>query len=281
MKRMTEDLSAHTWLKIGGPTEIAIPESKSEFVELLCKCQETNTPYRILGNGSNLLVSDDGIDEFVIKNSEACNELEFDGNRVTVGASVMVPQFITACINNDLGGYEYLYSVPGTIGGAIYMNAGRGKRHEQTIADYLLTVEYYADGDVQELPVDELEFKHRYSLFHEHDDWVILSATFELPDQPSEEGRRKAKERMDKVGQRERSKPNAGSVFKSGARCPFHKIPLRGLSVGDAWFVSRNRICHNGDATFDDVKRLITLAKRLNRLVPPFKEPEVEWEIWD
>lgn len=281
MKRTTEEVGKHTWLNIGGPAEIATPESKDEFVDLLHECHETKREYRILGNGSNLLVTDDGIDELVIKNTEACTQLEFDGNRAVVGASVMVPQFITACINNDLGGYEYLYSVPGTIGGAIYMNAGRGESHGMTIADHLESVEYFAEGEVIEAKPDQLDFRHRYSLFQEHDDWVILSATFELPDQPRAEGRELAKERMTKVQERERSKPNAGSVFKSGARLPLHVVPPNGLSVGDARFVSSNRICHDGDATFEDVKRLVSIAKWLNYLVPPFRKPVVEWEIWE
>lgn len=280
MKRTTERLAEHTWLKIGGPAEIAIPESRGELVEVLRECHETGRDYRLLGNGSNLLVSDEGVEELVIKTTEACGDLEFDGNRVEAGASVMVPQFVTACIENDLGGYEYLYSVPGTIGGAIYMNAGRGEDHGQTILDDLETVAVFVDGEIRALSAEDLQPAHRYTVLQEHEDWVVLSATFELPDQPRAEGRRLAKERMEKVGQRERSKPNAGSVFKSGARLPLQKVPPNGLSVGDARFVARNRICHDGDATYQDVRRLVTIATWLNRLVPPFEKPEVEWRIW-
>ncbi len=280
MKRTTESLAQHTWLKIGGPAEIAIPETKAELIELLKECYETDQTYRILGNGSNLLVADDGIDELVIKTTEACADLEFEGNQVYTGASVMVPQFINTCIQHDLGGYEYLYSVPGTIGGAIYMNAGRGESHNQTIKDYVISVEVFTDGRVRDISVDELDFAHRYSLFHDHKDWVILAATFELPTQASEEGQKKVQRRMQKVNKRERSKPNAGSVFKSGARLPLHKIPPNGLSVGDARFEEQNRICNDGNATCRDVERLISRAKLINKLVPPFRTPEVEWEIW-
>ncbi|MDJ1434196.1 FAD-binding protein [Halostagnicola sp. A-GB9-2] len=246
MKRITESLADHTWLKIGGKAELAVPETKAELVDLLQECHAHDRPYRILGNGSNLLVSDEGVDQLVIKTTEACTDVEFDGNRANVGASVMAPQFVNACIEQDLGGYEYLYSVPGTIGGAIYMNAGRGKSYGLTIADHLESVEIFDDGEVRELDVDEIEFRHRYSSFQDYDDWVILSATFDLPSQQAEEGRAKARERMQKVKSRERSKPNAGSVFKSGAKLPLQKVPPGGLSVGDAHFVSKNRICHTG-----------------------------------
>lgn len=280
MIRTTEPLAKHAWLKVGGPAEIAIPESKSEFVDILNECHSSNRNYRILGNGSNLLVADEGIDDLVIKSTEACTDITFEGRRVQVGSSVMVPQFIAAYINHGVGGYEYLYSVPGTIGGAIYMNAGRGESHNQTIADHLVSVEIFDDGEVYELSIDELDFDHRYSTFQEHDDWVILSATFEMPEQSPEESRRQAKERMKKVNERERSKPNAGSVFKSGAGLPLHRFPPGGLSVNDAYFVHRNRICHNGDATSADIEKLVTRAQWLNRLVNPFQPPEVEWEIW-
>ena len=280
MNRTTEPLAPHTWLKIGGPAEIATPKSKTELVDVLEECHTTERAYRILGNGSNLLVSDDGVDELVIKTTEACTDLKFDGNNVEAGASVMVPQFINNCIQRDLGGYEYLYSVPGTIGGSIYMNAGRGESYDKTISDYLVSVEVFADGSTRVIPVDELDFDHRYSSFHDHEDWVILGATFDLPTQPSEDGREKAQKRMQKVTKRERAKPNAGSVFKSGARLPLHKIPPNGLSVGDARFVHQNRICNDGNATCRDVERLIYRAKLINKLVPPFRTPEIEWEIW-
>ncbi len=281
MNISTEQLSDHTWLKIGGPAEMAIPETKAEFVEILTECHETNRDYRILGGGSNLLVSDAGVDELVIKSTNACTEFEVDGTHVTAGASIMLPQFINQYVAHGLGGYEYLYSVPGTIGGAIYMNAGRGRSHGLTISDYLSALEVFVDGDVRTISVDELEFEHRYSTFQEHDDWVILSAEFELPEQSIEQGRKNIKKRMQKVGQRERGQPNAGSVYKSGSRLPLHKIPPNGLSIGDARFVSGNRISHTGAASYSDVRRLVYLGKMLNRFRPPFKSSVVEWEIWE
>lgn len=280
MKRTIEPLAEHTWLKIGGPADIAIPESKDEFIDLLVECTQDDIPFRILGNGSNLLVSDDGVDDLVIKNTLACTEIRIDDGTVIAGASVLVPQFVNFLVEHERGGYEYLYSVPGTIGGAIFMNAGRGRRHEKTIADYLIEVELFDGEEVRQLSTSELDFSHRYSTFHEHPEWTILSATFEPPEQPKNIGQEKVRKRMEKVNQRERTKPNAGSVFKSGTRLPLHRIPPGGLSYGDARFVSSNRICHDGDATYTDVIRLIRLAKWLHRIVPPFSTPEIEWEIW-
>ncbi len=281
MNTHTAQLADHTWLKIGGPAEMVIPETKAEFVEILTECHETNRDFRILGGGSNLLVSDAGVDELVIKSTNACTEFEVDGTHVTAGASIMLPQFINQYVAHGLGGYEYLYSVPGTIGGAIYMNAGRGRSHGLAISDYLTAVEVFSGGAVRTIPADELTFEHRYSTFQEHDDWVILSAEFELPEQSTAEGRKQIKKRMQKVGERERGLPNAGSVYKSGSGVPLHKIPPNGLSVGDARFVSGNRICHSGNATYADVLRLVKLGKILRRFRPPFEESKVEWIIWE
>ena len=280
MNTATENLADHTWLKIGGQAEIATPQSEEDLVNLLRHCQEIDRPYRILGNGSNLLVSDDGVDELVIKTTECCTSVDISEDIVKAGASVMVPQFVSQLIEHDLGGYEFLYSVPGTIGGAIYMNAGRGKQHNKTIADHLLTVSFFDGTEIRTREKSELNFAYRYSIFHEHPNWVILSATFSPPEQPQEMGRKLAKERMEKVGKRERSKPNAGSVFKSGVRIPLGRIPPNGLSVDGARFVSSNRICHDGNATSKDVYRLVKLAQLVHRIVPPFSKPEIEWEIW-
>lgn len=280
MKKKTESLAKHTWLKVGGPADMAVPETKKELIELIMDCHNHDRPYRILGNGSNLLVSDGGVDDLVIKNTEACTNIEFNGSTAIVGASVMIPQFINECIGRDLGGYEYLYSVPATIGGAIFMNAGRGQSFGNTITDHLISVEIIDNGTVRNIPVENIDLDHRYSSFHRNEDLVILSAEFDLPKQPSEQGKKKVQVRMEKANERERSKPNAGSVFKNGARLPLHKIPPNGLSVGDARFVAANRICNDGNATFEDMYKLLMLAKRLHQIIPMLTTPEIEWEIW-
>lgn len=281
MYRSTEPLAEHTWLDVGGPADVAVPESVDELVDLLETCHRDDRAYRILGNGSNVLVSDDGVDELVIKTTEACGDVEVDDGVVRTGASVAAPQFANLLVQHGLGGYEYLYSVPGTIGGAVYMNAGRGERHQQTIADHLVEVELFDGTERRTVPAEDLEFEHRYSTFQERPAWTILGATFEPPSQPREEGRAKIRERMEYVETRERSSPNAGSVFKTGARLPLQKLPPNGLSVGDARFVHSNRICHDGDATCEEIRRLLRRAQLLHRVVPGWETPRVEWEIWE
>lgn len=270
-----ERLADHTWFKIGGPAELIEPSSKAELIDIIESCIDEGRPYRILGNGSNVLISDDGLDDLIIKNTTACSELAVDGNTVTAGSAVLLPQFINFCIEHGLGGIEYLYSVPGTIGGALFMNAGRGKGRDQTISDHLVSVEIHDGEQVRTLQKDELAFKHRYSTFHENEHWTILSATFNLPSQPKEVGRQKVKERMDYISTRDRSTPNAGSVFKEGMQ-----LPLKGVRVGGAKFVNKNRIGNVDNASATDVERLIRIAEILHRLVPFVETPEREIRIW-
>lgn len=269
-------LANYTWFKIGGPAEIWIPESKKDLIEAVDKCNRLKKDYLILANGSNILVSDKNLEKIIINIGKACDELHIDGNLVTAGASVSLQKLITSCVNKNLGGIEFLFSVPGTVGGAVFMNAGRGQFFNQTISNYVKFVEVYDGQKIRKMSKDELDFKHRYSIFHKHPKWVILSATFEFQPQSMKVGHELIKKRMNHVRHKERSKSNAGSVFKSGVR-----IPLKGLRIGRAKFVDNNRICNLGNASFSDVKRLINLAIFLHRIIPFTKKPEIEICIWE
>ncbi len=275
MIQKNEELSKHTTFKIGGKTEIFIPESRDELLEIIDKFQSEGIKYKILGGGSNVLISDKELDFKVIKTTKACKDIKIEGNTVEVGASFYLPKFVRKIVENGLGGIEYLSSVPGTVGGAIYMNAGRGKKHNKQISDYLVDVEVYDGEKVKTIGENEIEFGYRYSSFQNKSDWIILSAKFNFNSQSIEYGKEKIKERMETVSGNVRSMPNAGSVFKSG-----RKLPLKGLKIGSAKFVSSNRICNTGNASFSDVYRLIKIAILLHKIVPFLESPELEIEMW-
>ncbi|ADJ13946.1 FAD-binding protein [Halalkalicoccus jeotgali] len=270
-----DQLSNHTWLRIGGTAEIATPKSKEEAIELLSCCKENNIPYRILGAGSNLLVDTNGITDLIIDMKKCCQSIEVDGTSVTAGASVKLPQLANYIIRHDLGGIEYLYSVPGTVGGGVFMNAGRGMGHNSTLSDYLVSVEFFNGKEIETQPREYFDFSNRYSSFQDHNDWVILSATFEFPEENEEDSTQKIKDRMLKTKSRERSLPNAGSVFKTG-----QPLPLKGLQIGDAKFSDNNRIINTGDATSKDVERLMKIAKIANKIIPGGRDLKTEYQIW-
>jgi len=275
MKKVREPLAKHTTFRIGGMAEIVIPESKKELLDIVAHCKETNRSYKILGNGSNILVSDNDLDDLIIKTTEICNDLIIENNTVNVGASVKLQRLINELINNDLGGIEYLYSVPGTVGGAIYMNAGRGKKYDLSMSDHLVNIEICNGKEIIEIPKENLKFDYRYSSLHEKDEWVIISGTFKFLSQSKNIGKKKIENRMNLVRKNERSYPNAGSIFKEG---PY--FPLKGLRIGDAKFVQNNRICNLENANFSQVYLLIKLAQFIHQVIPFVKNTELEIEIW-
>jgi UDP-N-acetylmuramate dehydrogenase len=186
-----------------------------------------------------------------------------------------MPYLANKIIEQGLGGIEYLVSVPGTIGGGIVMNAGQGKGGD-TISQHVEKVRYYDGRSIQEESAADLKFENRYSIFQEHTDWIILSATFKFSNQPPEIGQKKIKQRAKKIDDRERALPNAGSVFKSG-----NLLPNLGFRVGGAKYCHGNRICNVDNASFDDAMSLIKYTRLFHRVIPFINVPEVEIRVWE
>lgn len=280
MRLANEPLANHTTLKVGGPAEeLFMPASEEELIETVHACRRANVPWRMLGNGSNLLVRDQGVAGVVIKNTRACSSLTARGDVVEAGSAVMLQPFIRFCHRHELEGMEYLYSVPATIGGAVFMNAGRGRGHGVQISDKLMSVRIFDGSAVREIPRDQCAFSYRRSVFHDHRDWVILGATFRLTRQPREIGEAKVKERMEHVKRaQDWSKPCVGSVFKRGLPAIFNL--LKGSTSGGAQFSpkTRNWILNIGNASAADVLRLIRRAKLVHGLIG--LRAELEIEVW-
>ena len=280
-----EVLAKYTTMKIGGPSEImSIPNNIDDLISEVMYCKEENIPYRILGNGSNLLISDKGIRGFVIKLNKACNSLKLvDKNKIKVGSGVRLQKFIRFAVNNNLGGYELLYSIPGTVGGAIYMNAGIGGKNNvlRCISDYLISVEIFDGKEIVSLTKDKCEFGHRKSIFQKNPEWIILSGLFELPFQEKCIGLKKIKERMKYVMKhQDRRYACAGSIFCDN----YSRITsylMKGRRYGNAAFSQHNGnwINNLGGAKFKDVIFLIKMAQYINCLFS-FKKPVLEIKIW-
>lgn len=272
-----EALSRHTTFKIGGPARwLKIPESQDELIAEIARCRSSNIPYRILGRGSNLLINDKGFNGVVLKNTKACSDLLLEGNLLKVGSSVALQKMIRFCVNNDFEGLEYLYSVPATVGGAVFMNAGRGRKHNLSISDRLVSVSIFDGTEVREISKEECQFGYRQSVFHAERDWLILGATLRLKEQAKEIGVRKIDERMEEIKVlQERAFPSAGTVFRAGFRAG--RI-LRGLQVGGARF-SGNWISNVDNASFQDVVTLIRIGKIVAACM--LMRAKLEVEIWE
>ncbi len=276
---LNEPLDMYTSLRVGGPADYYLePADREELMQLLPYLKQCGCPYVILGRGSNLLVSDEGIRSAVINLEKALSSIRLDNNFVRVESGVSIARLIDFCIQHGLRGVEMLPGIPGTLGGAIVMNAGA---YGGEISDHLIDVDVLRDGAVTTVKKQDAGFSYRRSGFA-HD--VVLEARFAFPPGEKEEI---AKRRMEILTRRNQSQPlnypNSGSVFKNppgtfAARL-IEEAGLKGTQRGQARISEKhaNFIVNLGGAAAADVVGLILLAK--NTVREKFNvvlEPEVK-----
>lgn len=275
-----QSLKPFTTLDVGGPAELfAEPASRPELLELVEDAVRGGVPYRLLGRGSNVLVPDAGVYGLVIRNTRACNELSIRGSHVYVGASVPLQRLILECAKHDLGGIEYLYSVPGNVGGAVFMNAGRGAMHKRFISDHIVSVEVFDGSRVRTLSRRKCRFAYRESIFQSMQHALILSTVLRLDPQPHEKVLEQVRERSLLVKEtQDNSLPNAGTVFKSGFSL---RGELKGHSHGGAMFSRKtaNWIVNHEGATYEDIRNLLAYAQDLH-VERGLRRPIPEWILW-
>lgn len=242
------------------------PESLEELMSLM---KELQGDCYFLGGGSNVVFASN-VEKPIVNLMYLNNGLELntDGS-VTAGCSVRIQQLINFGKEHGLGGFEYLYSLPASIGGIVYMNAGRGKIHHQQISDWLESITYLdlTDMQVKRMAVDKTQWSYRCSPFHQMK-IVILSATFRMKPSSVDEVAAEIKKRIDtvKVSQ-EGNKPSCGSVFNKNNK--YIMRLLRGKRIGGACFSKKtnNWICNDKNGSADDVIALIEFAKKWHKVL--------------
>lgn len=261
-------LSAYTTFRIGGPAGLLCePESEEQFVALLREIHRLNVRCYLLGNGSNVLFADEGFDGVVVRTAHALNRVVQDGESLVAGAGVLLTRVCAAARDAGLAGLEFAYGIPGTVGGAVYMNAGA---YGGEMRDVLAAVRFLDEtGQVRELPAEELALGYRTSVF-ESRPWCVLEARFALrAGDPAVIGaamedymaRRKAKQPLEL--------PSAGSTFKrpvgAYAGALIDQCGLRGFRVGDAAISEKHCgfVVNLGQATCRDVLRLTDEVRRI------------------
>ncbi|MBD5128884.1 MAG: UDP-N-acetylmuramate dehydrogenase [Ruminococcaceae bacterium] len=261
-------LAAKTSMKIGGECDIfAEPNSGECLIELLNVCRENDVPYFILGKGSNLLIKRFG--GVVIAIGAALGGISVDGNTVTAGAGAALSAVCGAALENSLSGMECLYGIPGSVGGALYMNAGAYGGEMKDIVKSARCVD--GSGNVVELPAEEMGLSYRHSVFSENG-FCVLSVTMELKN--GEKSAIKAK--MDELMQKRRDKqpleyPSCGSTFKRPegyfAAALIEECGLKGCTVGGAQVSEKHSgfVINRGGATFEDVMELVGHIKTVVR----------------
>lgn len=261
-----ELLSKHTTYRIGGPARhLAFPVTIEHLEKIGAHLRSSGEMYAVIGNGSNLLAPDEGFPGWIIKTAKLEGGIIFEGDRVRVGAGVLNASLLRACADKGLSGLEYLAGVPGTVGGAVFMNAGTASGWvEKNLIE--VTAFSFAAG-IKVFSKAEL----RYSYREQHylpEDGIILSAQFELQSSTPEKIRAALAESAKARKQAQPIElPSCGSVFRnppgtSAWKC-VETAGLRGHKVGGARFSPKhaNFIVNEGGATRADVLELIRLAK--------------------
>lgn len=262
-----EALSAHSTFRIGGPARVfVIPRSRGELCDTLSLADESEIRLFVAGRGSNVVYSDNGFDGAVISTSEI-SSYEFDGNSVTADAGVPVTELAVAAAKKGLGGLEFAYGIPGSLGGAVFMNAGA---YGGEMKDIVVSSAYYDrnTGTLGELVGDENEFDYRHSAYKTSPSRVILGATARLTLGDRESIEAVMRDYMARrIEKQPLELPSAGSSFK---RCTgrytgemIDKAGLRGLTVGGAQVSEKHAgfIVNIGGATCEDVRRLSDIVK--------------------
>ncbi|WP_218081579.1 FAD-binding protein [Anthocerotibacter panamensis] len=237
----------------------------AEFEEYCHWARANRIPIYILGNGSNTFFARRTVQTLVLKNCLERTIVALPGERLEVSSSALVADVLKYCFSHGLDSFYYLASVPATIGGALAMNAGRGKTHGLTIFDYVESVTFYAEGQVHTLMAQQIPLEYRQTPFTGQHTRLILKAVFkfpprELPTNPIYTRREWAKLHQDYAA------PNCGSIFKTYAG-PLLR-PLKGLRLGQACYSPKteNWILNNADHGLP-ILLLIWMAQGVHRLL--------------
>ena len=281
--RLHEPMKKHTTFRIGGPADYYLcPHSTEELQKILQICRENKLEFFILGNGSNLLVSDKGYRGVVIQLWKNFSDIETEDNTITVKAGALLSKVAAEALEESLTGMEFASGIPGTMGGAGMMNAGAyGGEMKDIIREVTVLTR---EGELLTLSKEEMNFGYRTSVVKEKG-YVVISAVLQLRKGDREEIRKV----MDELKERRVTKqpldmPSAGSTFKRPEGYFAGKLimdaGLRGFSVGGAQISEKHCgfVVNKGDATAADVLGLIgEVQKRVQEKFGVALEPEVKF----
>lgn len=259
-----EPLSRHSSIRTGGPAAAAaFPKTIQALTELVRVANEQSIRYLIVGNATNLLFDDRGFDGLVIFTG-GLRGLTWNGNAVSAECGVSVTALAREAAARGLSGLEFAYGIPGTVGGAVYMNAGA---YGSEIADVLVSSDYLRGCDVFTRGYCAHAFAYRSSIYRKTGD-VILRAAFLLsPGDPAEIRARSKKHMNSRRESQPLEYPNAGSIFKrppcAYAGALIEQAGLKGMRVGGAEVSEKHAgfIVNRGGATTEDILRLIELVR--------------------
>ena len=281
--KYNEPMAKHTSFKIGGPAQCFINAESVEEIKQICKVASKNDiNLTIIGNGSNLLVTDNGINGIVVKVNIKKFELEFSNDDVSliVGAGNKLGEIEQKLLRNEITGFEFAAGIPGTIGGAVRMNAGAYGKEMKDIVETVKYMDY--DGNIYEKSNKDLEFEYRKSMFAKNK-FIILEAKLKL----QKGNAQYIKDKMLEFEQSRKQKqplefPSAGSTFKRGTDFITAKLiddaGLKGYRVGGAMVSTKHAgfVVNENNATAQDV---LNLVKHIKQEVYKKFNKKIELEI--
>lgn len=278
---LLEPMAAHTTFKVGGAADFFIKiSSRQQLVKTVPYLNALGLSYFVLGNGSNLLVSDNGYQGVILQIGAQMGNITVDGTKITVQAGAPLAKLAKTAMEHGLSGLEFASGIPGTVGGAVMMNAGAyGGEMEQVVSSVTVLAK---DGSELTLSHDDMEFSYRSSILKNRS-FIILEAEFTL--QPGDTKQIQAK--MEEYGQSRREKqplqyPSAGSTFKRPDGCYAGKLimdaGLRGYRIGGAQVSEKHCgfIVNVGNAQASDIYELIQeVQERVYEKFGVRLEPEI------
>ena len=264
---INEKISNYTTYRVGGKVRaICYPKGEEELVKLVSLLKERKIKYFVLGNGSNVLFSDSLYDGIIIK-LDNFNKISIDGDEIIVGAGYPLIKLSNDAMRNSLCGLEFASGIPGTVGGAIFMNAGA---YGEDMSKIVKSVRVLTSNcEIVELSNEEMEFSYRTTMLQKHLDYVCISATLKLiPGDKEEIEEIMAKRRATRRETQPLTLPSAGSVFRNPEGLYAGKLiedmNLKGYRVGRAEVSTKhaNFIVNTGNAKASDIKKIIDVIKQ-------------------
>lgn len=271
--RINEPMKNHTTFKIGGPAQYYVtPESVTQIQEVVSLCRDMNIPLHVIGNGSNILVGDDGVDGVVLALFNTFSDYEIKDNVITAQAGMSLIKLAVIALREGLTGLEFASGIPGSVGGAVYMNAGA---YDGQMKDVVTSVTVLDEaGNIRILGRNELDMGYRTSAVAKHN-MIVLQVIIELKAGDKEQ----IKDRMNQLSELRKQKqpleyPSAGSTFKRPEGYFAGKLiadaGLKGYSIGGAAVSEKHAgfVVNMGGATAKDVVELTDYIKK--RIIEQF-----------
>jgi len=269
--KLNEPLRRYTAWKIGGPADALLePSSAEELIEAVEKAQSYGIPVTILGGGTNVLVLDSGIRGLTVRLARALTNVEVSGTDVVADAGVLYPVLANTTAGKGLAGLEFATGIPGTVGGAVYMNAGA---YGSETREVLVWADVYKpeSGVVERVPNASLGLSYRHSVLHDRPGWTVLRASYSLTPGDPEELKARIKEFRAQRMNGSPNRPSCGSTFKRPeGDYPGRVIEaagLKGTRVGQLEVspVHANYFVNHGGGTARDALALIELVRETVR----------------